>query len=312
MTTTTSKIISRMYHFRSTNKNVLIIHRSSSSLPSVTSSASAAATCLLRMQRKQLLFATNEILSRPFVVQQEMTQMRAYHVNNNAYVNDYSQHHQQLQQQQDELMRTAILYYEQQHQQQKPFLPKNAQTIIIPMSMKKKNIKKKGHSSPPPPGGSSSSSSSSSDTTSDSSDDGDGSNNDDLDFDDESLELPSLTEIQNKMKQVIQTTVDQLSAIRDGGEPSPDIFDNVKVKVYGSDVANTLLVTLAQVSIDSATRVTLNCYDPSTAVDVCDAVRDAGLDFQPRNEGDGIIIVPIPRVSAETRMVRISFFCNPL
>jgi len=112
--------------------------------------------------------------------------------------------------------------------------------------------------------------------------------------------LPSKDDVKERMMKVVDAMEDSFRAIR-GAEPSPELFDSVQVKAYG---AMTPLNAVAQVVITSPTMATITCFDPETCSSVRDAVRDmAGMNFNPRVE-DGAVIVPIPRVSAETRKVR--------
>lgn len=115
--------------------------------------------------------------------------------------------------------------------------------------------------------------------------------------DEEAPSLPSKDDVRQRMMKVVDTMEESFRAIR-GAEPSPELFDSVQVKAYG---AMTPLNAVAQVVITSPTMATITCFDPETCVSVRDAVRDmAGMNFNPRVE-EGAVIVPIPRVSAETR-----------
>lgn len=110
--------------------------------------------------------------------------------------------------------------------------------------------------------------------------------------------LPSAVQVKERMMKAVLATQTSLKAIR-GSEPSPELFDSVQVQVYGS---SSPLSSVAQVVITSPTLVTLSCFDPQTAPQVRDAIRDnmPGMNFQPTLQ-DGAVLVPIPRVSAETR-----------
>lgn len=114
---------------------------------------------------------------------------------------------------------------------------------------------------------------------------------------DESPNLPTKQDVKQRMMKVVQAMEDSFRSIR-GAEASPELFDSVQVKAYGS---MTPLNVLAQVVISSPTMATITCFDPETTNAVRDAVRDmAGMNFNPRIE-EGTIVVPIPRVSMETR-----------
>ncbi len=121
----------------------------------------------------------------------------------------------------------------------------------------------------------------------------------DGDGDEETPSLPSEEDVQQRMMKVVNAMEESFRSIR-GAEPSPELFDSVQVKAYG---AMTPLNAVGQVVITSPTMATISCFDPDTCSSVRDAVRDmAGMNFNPRVE-DGAVIVPIPRVSAETRKV---------
>merc|ERR1712150_16976 len=98
------------------------------------------------------------------------------------------------------------------------------------------------------------------------------------------------------MGRVVESMLTSFKSIR-GGEPSAELFENIMVDAYGT---RTPLTGLAQVVVASSNRVVLTPYDPSVANNVRDAVRDAGMSFNPQIE-EGEVVVPIPKVSKETR-----------
>lgn len=112
--------------------------------------------------------------------------------------------------------------------------------------------------------------------------------------------LPESATVRSKMLMVIASIERSFSSIR-GGEATPELFDAVTVSAYGETVP---LSSVGQVVIEDAQRATISCYDPSVANDVRDAVRDMpGMNLNPYLEegGSGVVIIPIPRVSEETR-----------
>lgn len=112
--------------------------------------------------------------------------------------------------------------------------------------------------------------------------------------------LPESSTVRSKMLMVIASIERSFSSIR-GGEATPELFDAIRVSAYGEIVP---LSSVGQVVIEDAQRATISCYDPSVANDVRDAVRDMpGLSLNPYLEegGSGVVIIPIPRVSEETR-----------
>ena len=127
----------------------------------------------------------------------------------------------------------------------------------------------------------------------------DGTNNEE--GDDETIpSLPDKSDVKERMMKVVHAMERSFQSIR-GAEPTPELFESVQVKAYG---AMTPLNGVGQVVITSPTRATISPFDPETAKDIRDAVRDMpNMNFNPQIE-DGNVIVVIPRVSAETRKVR--------
>ena len=112
--------------------------------------------------------------------------------------------------------------------------------------------------------------------------------------------LPDSPVVRSNMLNVIAILERSFSSIR-GGEATAEMFDTVKVSAYGEVVP---LSTVGQVVIEDPQRATISCYDPSVTSDVRDAVRDMpGMNLSPYIEegGSGVVIIPIPRVSEETR-----------
>jgi hypothetical protein len=129
-----------------------------------------------------------------------------------------------------------------------------------------------------------------------------GGNSNTDDDDDLTPSLPDKNDVKIRMMKVVNAMEESFKKIR-GAEPTPELFETVQVKAYGS---MSPLNNVAQVVINTPTMATITCFDPDVAPDVRDAVRDmVGLNFNPRIE-DGVVLVPIPRVSAETRKVRYS------
>jgi ribosome recycling factor len=114
--------------------------------------------------------------------------------------------------------------------------------------------------------------------------------------------LPNTSQLKGQMANVVNHLEKSLRLVR-GGEPTPDMFDNIVVFAYGG--AATPLPTVAQVLLVSPSLAKVTCYDPTNTVATRDAIRDSGMNFNPQidsdNEGDGVILVPLPKISAETR-----------
>ena len=118
------------------------------------------------------------------------------------------------------------------------------------------------------------------------------------DEEDEFISLPTKADVQKRMQRVIDSMIRAFKNIR-GSEVSAEIFENIMVEAYGG--VKTPLTSLAQVVVVSPTRVIMSPYDPAVATAVRDAVRDApDLTFNPLVE-NGEVVVPVPKVSQETR-----------
>ena len=135
------------------------------------------------------------------------------------------------------------------------------------------------------------------DNDDDDNDDMDDAHNDD-DFNDEEDEelLPNPVRVKQRMQKIVDRFEESLKAIR-GSEPTPELFDDVLVDAYGSMAP---LKSVAQVVIVTATQATATCFDPATAKAVSTAIRDA-LSLNPSIEEGGVVKIPLPRVSMETR-----------
>jgi ribosome recycling factor len=122
---------------------------------------------------------------------------------------------------------------------------------------------------------------------------------DDDDADDDAEEegvLPNSAAIKTRMLGLVARFTESLKAIR-GGEPTPELFDEVMVQAYGS---STPLKSVAQVVISSPTQASAACFDPALAKDVSKALREK-MGLNPSVEEGGIVRIPIPRVSLESR-----------
>lgn len=108
--------------------------------------------------------------------------------------------------------------------------------------------------------------------------------------------LPDPDEVKQKMTRVVDRLKESFKSIR-GAEPTPELFDPIVVSAYGDKAP---LSTVAQVVIVSPTLAHVSCFDPSLASDVRNAIRDS-LELNPQLEEDGLVKVPLPRVSMETR-----------
>lgn len=109
--------------------------------------------------------------------------------------------------------------------------------------------------------------------------------------------LPDPVQVKQRMKSIVDRFRESLKAIR-GAEPTVELFDDVQVNAYGS---KTTLQSVAQVVISSPTLAMATCFDPAVAKDVSNAIRDH-LELNPSvEEGGGVVKIPLPRVSMESR-----------
>jgi ribosome recycling factor len=119
---------------------------------------------------------------------------------------------------------------------------------------------------------------------------------DDEDDEEDAELLPNPEKIKQRMRKILDSFDESLKAIR-GGEPTPELFDDVMVDAYGSMAP---LKSVAQVVIATATQATATCFDPAIAKAVSTAIRDK-LSLNPSIEEGGVVKIPLPRVSMETR-----------
>lgn len=114
--------------------------------------------------------------------------------------------------------------------------------------------------------------------------------------DEEGSVLPNVSDVKDRMMNMVGKFTESLKAIR-GAEPTPELFDEVMVQAYG---ASTPLKSVAQVVIASPTLASATCFDPAVAKDVSNALRDK-LGLNPSVQEGGVVRIPIPRVSMESR-----------
>jgi ribosome recycling factor len=108
--------------------------------------------------------------------------------------------------------------------------------------------------------------------------------------------LPDPKQVRDRMHQIVARFERSLKSIR-GGEPTVELFDDVLVEAYGS---NTSLQSVAQVVISSPTVALATCFDPAVAKSVSTAIRNQ-LQLNPSVEEGGVVKIPLPRVSLESR-----------
>jgi len=112
--------------------------------------------------------------------------------------------------------------------------------------------------------------------------------------------LPETSEVKRRMQVHVEKYKEFLKGVR-GGEPTPEFFDGIAVMdAYGKGTGASPLKSLAQVVISSPTLAMATCFDPATTKAVALAIRDK-LDLNPQLDDDGVIKIPLPRVSMESR-----------
>eukprot|EP01134_Creolimax_fragrantissima_P000770 CFRG0770T1 len=124
------------------------------------------------------------------------------------------------------------------------------------------------------------------------------------DKDDPDADMPKeldLEKIEKNMKGSIAHTMSQLENVRTG-QASAVMFDFLSVESHGSKVP---LSAIGQVAVRDPKTVVINCYDPSAAQDVINAIVNADMGLNPSPAQDGIIRVPIPKTTKETRLAMV-------
>ena len=112
--------------------------------------------------------------------------------------------------------------------------------------------------------------------------------------------LPETSEVKRRMQVHVEKYKEYLKGVR-GGEPTPEFFDGIAVMdAYGKGTGASPLKAVAQVVIASPTLAMATCFDPATTKAVALAIRDK-LDLNPQPDDDGVIKIPLPRVSMESR-----------
>jgi ribosome recycling factor len=138
------------------------------------------------------------------------------------------------------------------------------------------------------------------DDTDDDDDDGeDGEDGEDAE-DAAATSLPVPSEIKIKMMGFVLKFQESLKSMQ-GTDPTPELFEDIQVDAYGE---MTTIKAVGQVVIVSPTLAQINCFDPSVTKNVLKAIQLA-LQLNPQqstSEGsEGVILIPLPRVSLETR-----------
>jgi ribosome recycling factor len=89
----------------------------------------------------------------------------------------------------------------------------------------------------------------------------------------------------------------ELDKIR-GSTPSVGILDGVSVQAYGE---SRPLQEVAQVVLRGPSTLVVSPFDGALAGAIAEAIRAAELGLNPQEEGGGVLRVPVPKASKETR-----------
>lgn len=117
-------------------------------------------------------------------------------------------------------------------------------------------------------------------------------------------ELPDPKNVKANMNEHVESFKKYLKGVR-GGAPTADMFDDLPVHdAYGKGTGSVPLKAVAQVVIVSPTLATATCFDPSVSKAATVAIQTK-LELNPSDDGTGVISIPIPRVSMESRAATI-------
>jgi ribosome recycling factor len=109
-----------------------------------------------------------------------------------------------------------------------------------------------------------------------------------------------IADAQQRMDTSLETVRKELSAMRTG-RASLSMLDNVRVDYYGTP---TPLSQVGNMSIPDPTMITLQPWDASLLPAIEKAIRGAGLDLNPQNDGK-VIRIPIPQLNEERRKLLV-------
>ena len=108
---------------------------------------------------------------------------------------------------------------------------------------------------------------------------------------------PILADLQTKMKNAVDHTQHEFSAIHTG-KATPSLVEGVMVEAYGSMVP---LKSCAAISTPDARLIQVQPWDASLAKAIAKAIQEANLGFNPMVDGK-LIRIPLPEMSRERRL----------
>lgn len=112
----------------------------------------------------------------------------------------------------------------------------------------------------------------------------------------EDIVLPDLKLIEDQMSKRFIRLGEDFKTLR-SGKPSADMLNHIIVDAYGS---KTNLSNTGQITLQTASRLSIAVYDSEIVSKVSEAIRDCGMNLNPSTEGNNII-VNIPKASKESR-----------
>jgi ribosome recycling factor len=107
---------------------------------------------------------------------------------------------------------------------------------------------------------------------------------------------PLVADAQKRMDASLETVRRELSVMRTG-RASLAMLDGVKVDYYGTP---TPLNQVGNLSVPDPTLIAVQPWDPTLLPVIEKAIRGAGLDLNPQNDGK-IIRIPVPSLTEERR-----------
>ena len=113
-------------------------------------------------------------------------------------------------------------------------------------------------------------------------------------------ELPDVKVFDTLMGKRISFFKDELVQVR-GGSVSKDMLNSISVSAYGSKIP---IEEAGQVSLKTSTSLSISVFDAALNPFVMTALRDAGMNLNPVQEGN-TIIVSVPKPSKEAREVQV-------
>ena len=111
---------------------------------------------------------------------------------------------------------------------------------------------------------------------------------------------PMLEDARQRMHASVEAVQRDLTAMRTG-RASLAMIDGIRVDYYGTP---TPLNQVGNLSIPDATLITLQPWDASLLGAIEKAIRSAGLDLNPQNDGK-VIRIPVPSLTEERRKLLV-------